>query len=441
MALQSLLLLQHQILSETAGMSDEADTLNSRLSRVISKLFARVIKAEEAMPEPYSADTVDLEALICSIEDTLVARRAHAGASFNPSNDALWEMSRALTESIVNTFGSAAIIHMAHDLHLELNTSHFMGLVQLCDGTEEDNSMLVPSPSHGSSHSNPSTPPAVVAPVTPTVGTGSTTGAGRDVASLVSALASAPQGPGRDQALEALRAYTSSHGEAELADHLRDVSSPFRAFIEQQLRGANAASSSSLSSSSVAVQGRTDAAPTSSVTGSMSARLRSLRSRLEATEMAVQFAVDEPKSETTIGSGVSAPRENDPPAVATASAFGPTTASSDAHPPPPTPPVPTASVPRSGMRLSRLAPPTPSKLLPPSQSKRSSIAPTTSSSSVASSLFLRDRLAAAAASGGGEATAPPSALTGAAGHRAAALRARLEAVKQQQHQQQPSHPH
>merc|ERR1712238_533340 len=88
---------------------------------------------------------------------------------------------------------------------------------------------------------------------------------------------------GREAALAALQRYTSAHGDGDLTAHLQQVSSPFRAFINDQLSDALKKKTS----------GEVD-------TGSMSERLRSLRSRLSVTEAAVKSAASHTELENSI---------------------------------------------------------------------------------------------------------------------------------------------
>jgi hypothetical protein len=377
-----LLDLQVQLLREgEQAVSDDAATLNSRLSRVVSKLFARVVKAEEAMAEPYSLDTVDLEVLVCSIEDVL---REH------PSGDVVADMSRVLTESLVTTYGASNIIAMVEEMNVGLESSLFSSLVLKCVDPEEDNAFLVPSPSHGSNNSNPSTPPGGATSLP-------TPAAARDVASLVSALGSAPQGPSREKALEALREYREVNGQVDLDEHLRHVSHPFRAFIEQQLQSD--APESSL---------RTHLSTKAVTAGSMSARLQSIRSRLNETdsEIVLQSTVGDSSSNLTM-------TQYEDQECAQRS--------------------PTR-------RTSRLAQPTPSKLLHPSQPKLTS---SVTSVPAAMSLTLRERMAASQETRRlqqqqQQYTSGSSQLTTSALSSSATLRARLEAARRQPQPHEPS---
>jgi hypothetical protein len=201
----------------------------------------------------------------------------------------------------------------------------------------------------------------------------------RDVASLVSALVSAPQGPARETALESLRSYKAIYGDEELIAHLQQVSSPFRAFINDQL-----GEYSSPEKGAADMDGN-----------SMSERLASLRSRLQATELAVQTAVDDRPPTPEIPdaqdeSQLSSPKHDTPTKI-------------------PSPP-----------KRSKLTQPSPSRLVPPP-----SRLPATSSQTLRERLAMAQENRKAATSG---APVPTSGIGNSMG-RAAALRARLEAVK------------
>ena len=326
---------------------------NSRLSRVVTKLFTRVIKAEEGGMQPFSSISIDTEAVLCSLEDSLAA--CGKAESLGKSPDAVSacrHLSKNLVSAILKARGeSASIRSKMDDLGIDYENSPLGKLVASCASELGLVSSDVP-PAAGD-----------VAP-------------SKDVASLVSAVGSASTPSERDAAIAALRSYKQAHGEEELNNHLAEVSAAFRAYILEQLS-----------------QSSKSGAGESNATNSMSERIKNLRSKLNATEAAVQSAVDtEARLETA----------NSPPR-------------------------------RSGMKI-----PSPPKL------------PKSSSSSIGSSSngslgsqggpsvrAFRDRLAAAQEkrSSGNVAesniSAPPAQS---AGSRAAALRARLQAVKNQNEQ-------
>lgn len=360
-AFLSLMSLQLQVAFGLEGSSEIDMTFNIRLSRVISKLFARVIKSEEAMAEPFSTDSVDLEAILCSIEDFLVGCResaTNAAAVWDEAHRTCESMIRTLIDSILQTYDSSTVLRMLDDLGINRHDSLLGSIIY--ERVEDAREVT-------SAQDNPVTRGAGDSALSldQTAWEGPGQSAARDVASLVSAVGSVSSGAERDAALEALRHYKTVHGDEELVAHLEQVSPAFRAFIEEQL-GRNDAG--------VGIQ--PGQSPT--VGGTMSERLRNLRSRLEATELAVQTAVDAKPS------GVS-----------------------------PTQPVKDLLSP-SKKPASRLSRPAPSKLAPPSPSVLGE----------KSSSTLMERLAAAQQS-----RTTSSGVSSSLG-RAAELRARLEAVKQ-----------
>jgi hypothetical protein len=362
-ALQSLMTLQKQLSSE----GDNAFT--GRLSRVVSKLFGRVLKAEVAERAPFSRDRLDMESLICTIDDLLVGNNELEGEnSSDQAPKACTEMIEALVVAILESNGGSSLLQ---ELMIELDIYDESSAL----GTLIAKYDVGRSPDVLTHINNQVVTRSIDFPMDgPVEETES-----NDVTALVSALGSAAHGPERDVALDALRQYKASQGDGDLKAHLEQVSPAFRAYIEEQLEGHDSSPQKHTSALGA---------------GSMSERLRNLRSRLQATELAVQTVFDEAGSETD------------------ASIL-----------------LPVAS-PIASPRSSRLAKPSPSKLAKPS-------APQVDGG-MSSAQTLRERLAATQIS---RRRGPADDLKGAnsgedasamATSRAAALRARLEAVKNKQ---------
>jgi len=341
-AFSSLLSLQHQLSLESE--SETSEELNRRLSRVLAKLFARVIKAEEAMPEPFSTDTVDMESTVCVMEDALSGCRDAEKRSPGHSHfavEACHQMVKDLAGSILQAYEASTILALMDDLGIDPDQSPLASVIRSIDADVSMES-IVPGVEN---------PPLSVKKVSQTVPTTPRLREAQtaSVANLVSALANAPQGEERDNALDALRNYTAANGDEELVEHLQQVSSPFRAFIEKQLQSAEVESG----------DGRPDASRVrqpveSGRASSMTERLRNLRSRLEASEVVVQDSAEDkpaipPSPSVTVPSPVTLSKTPSP------------------RPSPPSP-----------ARASKLAKPTPSKIPAPG----------------ASSSYMRDRMAA-----------------------------------------------
>jgi hypothetical protein len=389
--------LQQQLnLENTDDSIDEAFT--SRLSRVVTKLFARVIRAEEATNASYTHGRLDMEALICSMEDLLAACQK-AGLEGKLGSAAVCsDMVKALLLSILGAHGDAAPLRQQMDELGILSEGSALGaLVSTCademglsgkpevvtDANLQIDAIASPS-SDAFARSQPKTP-------------------SKDVASLVSRLGSAPPGASREAALEEIRSYKATYGEEELDAHLQQLSGAFRDFIEEQIKGDPTPQKQPLQHAGTSV----------------SERIRNLRSRLQGTELAAHTVVEvsAPEPAPSPPKPMLPPKPDSPPkTVATA--------------------APTSNL--LAPSPSKLAQPSPSKLpsavesrlQPPGQSRL----PTVSSSAQS----LRERLAARellrqAAEGSADATTAESATSSLG--RAAALRARLEAVKQQSKEQ------
>lgn len=263
--------LQLQLNLEQADESSD-DVFTCRLSRVVTKLFARVIKAEEATKASYAQERVDMEVLICSMEDLLSAcqHAKHEGKS--GSVEVCSDMVKSLVLSIICAHGDATSLRQQmNELGIHSDGSELGVLVSAC--AEEisssrkahvDTEAIIQADAIENPSSDPFNCPQ---PKTPS----------KDVASLVSRLGRAPPGAEREAALEEIRNYKATYGEAELDAHLQQLSGAFRDFIEEQIKG--------------------DPTPLKEkaayVGTSVSDRIRSLRSRLQATDLSVQTAVEE----------------------------------------------------------------------------------------------------------------------------------------------------
>jgi hypothetical protein len=304
------------------------------------------VKAEEASLQPFSSVSFDTEAIICCLEDSLVAceKVEQENKSGDTNVAACRILAKLLVTAILKARGETASMRCQMDeLGIDPSSSALGRLLVSC------------ASELGLSSSSP------LRHMT------------KDVASLVSTVGSAPQGPERNAAIDALRCYKATHGDEELNDHLNEVSGAFRAFILEQL--SESASKEATESTSAS---------------SMSERIKSLRSKLNATEAVVQSAVERVDSR-------------------------------DSHP------VQTRPSMDSGIQR-----PSPSKL--PVFSASSG----TATGSVSVRAF-RERLAAAQEKRSVENASPSDVIpqpTVTAGSRAATLRLRLQAVKKQSEEQE-----
>ena len=368
----ALITIQQQLATEAndAEFSDAKD-FNGRLSRVISRLFLRVIKAEEAAETPYTLTSMDMESLVSIMDDTLDRCRDSHG----PYSDASREMVSSLTESILKVHGGSGQIRKI--MEGAAISTKYSSLADLVSSLSEEDlrvGLALEMNDVGNENSDNTRGPSI--------------------AELVTALGNSKEGLDRGKALAELRRHKDEFGTAELEAYLEEVSPPFRKFIEDQL--ASGASSPANSESC----------------NSMSERLRKLRTRLQATERAVQPAIGE--------DAVAQAPEKEPTAdplpnrlsVSTSVTSGPSRSTRLAHPSP----------------RSRLAQPSPSRrasaqsgLALPSPSKVTRGAPSESGRGVPKVADgVRERHVARSSSASGTLDRTTA---------AANLRARLEAVK------------
>ena len=239
-ALQALIRLQYQLSTNTDAHDNPL--FNSRLSRVVTKLSTRVIKAEEGTSNPFSPTNMDMETVLCCLEDTMdncnkLEQLEGAVATKNIVKLIVMAILKARGES--DTMRKEML-----DLEIDPSSSALGVLAESCAA---ELGIVASGPPRKSSQNN-------------------------DVASLVSAVVTATHGPNRNAAIDALKSYKETYGDEELKNHLEDVSPAFRSYLLKELSESPRPPSPQTSSTA------------------MSERIKSLRSKLIATEVAVAHA-------------------------------------------------------------------------------------------------------------------------------------------------------
>ena len=302
-SIQALLNLHLQLSLESDGSSDAV--FNSRLARVVNKLFTRAIKSEEGGVGAFSNASMDVAAVLCCLEDTLVrcdqVERSSMGSDAVQSSR---NQARLLVTAMLKAHdGMASIRSELENLGIDPLGSSLGNCFTACASgmtfSERDSPVISLSTS-------------------------------RDVASLVSALGSSQPGPEREDAIDALRLFKAEFGDEELNAHLQEVSAAFREFVLAQLSEEKPATAVTVESAG---------------TSSMSERIKSLRSKLNATEAVVQSAVADPTaahpadsgasgSIAALRSGIPGPSPSKIPSPSSKLTNGPANALSDASPGP-----------------------------------------------------------------------------------------------------------
>lgn len=207
-SLAALMVLQRQL-------SFEANSFNARLSRIVTKLFTRVIKAEESLENPWGS--TDIEKLLLTLDVHLHLCHEAEEKAIKGDEDALAsckDMVKPLVESLFNTSGGVAGIRNKMR-NLETDTYDLAEMV-----AEFDDQTAVLSSEFIAQEENTSLRPAKQS---------------KNVAVLVSALGSAQDDDEREVALANLRQFQEDHGEEDLNIYLEQVSPAFRKFILDQL--------------------------------------------------------------------------------------------------------------------------------------------------------------------------------------------------------------
>lgn len=128
-SLQALLMLQIDYASNNNQLNPDK---NSRLARISTKLFTRVIKSEEASTSPF-ARNLDLGALLRTVEKFLmlssnIERHSNHGSSLN-------ELATMLLTAIINVQGVSSehelMVHMKGS-GIDWNNSHLGRLIKAC---------------------------------------------------------------------------------------------------------------------------------------------------------------------------------------------------------------------------------------------------------------------------------------------------------------------
>mmetsp|Transcript_23144 Transcript_23144/g.68292 ORF Transcript_23144/g.68292 Transcript_23144/m.68292 type:complete len:726 (-) Transcript_23144:89-2266(-) len=277
-AFPALMLLQLQCCTANAqdvsgGDADPA-SLTNRLSRVVAKLCNRVAKTEETANNPYSGG-VDIETLLCAMEDTLVASHdteieVGKSGAMEPCNTMVRFVMMSALKSKSSAGGATYFRSILKDISIDAHGSMLGKVISSCD--VELNGAPSSAQQDGSATSRSSEE-------------------NHDDITLASLLSDIAKSDDRARSLASLRAFMAENPTVDIHSHLEPLSENFRAYVLEQLKlqdnGAQNRQVTTSSSLKSTGQGREEAARSLP----MSERIRSLKSRLNATEAAMQSAV------------------------------------------------------------------------------------------------------------------------------------------------------
>ena len=198
-AIQALLTLQLKF-------CDENSLLSTKLSKVISKLFNKVLKDESVSPNPYAS--VDLESILCLLDDTLVSCNRNTLSNNSSSASPVEDMILTLLKSLVSSRTQKQILETMIDVGIDPDES--------CLGNFMSSRNLVPLTK---TQSNEDVNDARII----------------ELASIISQISSETNETEREYSIGSLQRFKQLHPDIDINSHLSQVSGHFRTFILEKL--------------------------------------------------------------------------------------------------------------------------------------------------------------------------------------------------------------
>jgi hypothetical protein len=275
-AFQSLISLQLQFCTANVKHDiKESKNTNNRMSRIVTKLFTRVLSAEDGNSDPFSTVQFDMVSMFASLEDTCSKGRSFL-ASGNFSTDLLNDermspfstMVESLIDHIVKTKHQGNKLHEINDAfdQLEMRDDSFSKRMYSASCTKHQITEVKKQESSQNSEY---------------------------LSELISAVGDANGEKSRAQAIDKLRNYLSLHPSIAIEPHLNDLSAPFQKYLIDQIKrdkypSTAESSRSMLSGFSSRALSMTDLSVDGSVDDtnkqSVSEKLRSIKSKINAAE-------------------------------------------------------------------------------------------------------------------------------------------------------------
>mmetsp|Transcript_28677 Transcript_28677/g.27576 ORF Transcript_28677/g.27576 Transcript_28677/m.27576 type:complete len:361 (+) Transcript_28677:1566-2648(+) len=268
--------IQQQLCESSACQgipSTDTSNINSRTSRIITKLFARVIKAEEQSSDAYFRNDVDVESILMSMSSDFFSKPISSDhENFKPCQS----MARVLILSIIKAAKRQQCIPKLEDMVENLTTnnenSQIFELLKSCSseiGVYISEQRKVSS-SHIDTHIRDIEYSRAILP------------------QLVSSIGETADDNKRNKAVADLGYYVSKYGEKDLLCHLETVSVPFKDYILAQLQSHHSTGLGNPHQNPSYTTHEPRSSPDNGI--SMSEKLRYLKSKLHATEAAVHSA-------------------------------------------------------------------------------------------------------------------------------------------------------
>ena len=219
-SVQALMSLQVQC-CVSIGHDDDGTSSGSRLSKVVSKLMARVLKSEGSRGQHFSSEAFDMEAVLCAIEDALQATESMGKRSSSTCLD----MIKTLLSAIIQPSNSSDEVRTVL-CDLGMGPSDGALINDVLSSVERDIGIVPAAVVDGTSTASLRVRENM-APLSDDFS--------HDLATLINNVASAEE---KADPIQKLQQFVFSHPNVDLNSQLSALSAPFRAFILERLQPA-----------------------------------------------------------------------------------------------------------------------------------------------------------------------------------------------------------
>merc|ERR1719491_1698759 len=281
------------------------------MSRIVTKLFSRVIKAEEGVLMPFSGKDVDLSSLLGSLEKVLSKTRSMVGQNGNNSDSGKAIDSDFICDNRMTpllTMGRTLMIHLLKSKGGPGKFEEVKGIIDSLNLPEDSLTERLFS-SCGSELGLEKRQGSPQKQSSPDVDRNRSYDEGK-LSELIFAIGRAEEEEARMYAIDDLRDFTRQHEQVNIETHLSTLSAPFRKYILDELQDPSPFRPP-LSSSSRSVMSGISAGTFPNPTGnnfnqmetvpewnsrnttqSMSEKLRYLKSKINAAEATAQSVME-----------------------------------------------------------------------------------------------------------------------------------------------------
>jgi len=239
-SLQALLSLQLQFCLDSIqdGIAiTDGTNIHNRMSRIVTKLFSRVIKAEEGVLMPFSGKDVDLSSLLGSLEKVLSKTRSMVGQNGNNSDSGKAIDSDFICDNRMTpllTMGRTLMIHLLKSKGGPGKFEEVKGIIDSLNLPEDSLTERLFS-SCGSELGLEKRQGSPQKQSSPDVDRNRSYDEDK-LSELIFAVGRAEEEEARMYAFDDLRDFMRQHDQVNIESHLSTLSAPFRKYILDELQ-------------------------------------------------------------------------------------------------------------------------------------------------------------------------------------------------------------